>query len=63
VFLSGALYTSVDGGRTWSRLPEPHLSGYAVLDFASAEYGWIQAGSHFDYTTDGGRHWKQIGSH
>jgi photosystem II stability/assembly factor-like uncharacterized protein len=63
VFLSGALYTSVDGGRTWSRLPEPHLSGYAVLDFASAEYGWIHAGSHFDYTTDGGRHWKQIGSH
>jgi photosystem II stability/assembly factor-like uncharacterized protein len=63
VFLDGALYTSVDGGRAWSRLPEPHLSGYAVLDFASAEYGWIQAGSHFDYTTDGGRHWKQIGSH
>ncbi|HWG25536.1 hypothetical protein [Actinospica sp.] len=63
VFLSGALYTSVDGGRTWSRLPEPHLSGYAVLDFASAEYGWIRAGSDFDYTTDGGRHWKQIGRH
>jgi photosystem II stability/assembly factor-like uncharacterized protein len=62
VFLSGALYTSVDGGRTWSRLPEPHLSGYAVLDFASPEYGWIQTGGHFDYTTDGGRHWKQIGN-
>jgi photosystem II stability/assembly factor-like uncharacterized protein len=60
VFQSGALYTTVDGGRTWSRLPEPHLSGYAVLDFASAEYGWIQADGHLDYTTDGGRHWKQI---
>jgi photosystem II stability/assembly factor-like uncharacterized protein len=61
VFLSGTLYTSLDGGRTWTRLPEPRLSGYVVLDFASVNYGWIQAGSHFDYTTDGGRHWKPIG--
>lgn len=60
-FLARTLYNSLDGGRTWTRLPEPHLSGYVVLDFASADYGWIRAGSHFDYTTDGGRHWKPIG--
>jgi hypothetical protein len=41
---------------------EPHLSGYAVLDFAPAEHGWIRAASHFDYTSDGGRHWEQLGS-
>lgn len=61
VFLSGTLYNSLDSGHTWTRLPEPRLSGYVALDFASARYGWIQAGHHLDYTTDGGRHWKQIG--
>lgn len=62
VFLSGTLYKSLDGGRTWTRLPEPRLSSNAVLDFASADYGWIQAGRRFDYTTDGGRHWTPLSS-
>jgi photosystem II stability/assembly factor-like uncharacterized protein len=63
VFLSGTLYTSHDAGSNWSRLPEPDLTGFATLDFASADYGWIQTNSHLEYTTDGGRHWKRIGGH
>jgi hypothetical protein len=26
------------------------------------DYGWY-GGDHLDYTTDGGRNWKRIGSH
>ena len=63
VFLSGTLYKSLDGGRMWTRLPQPHLSSNTIVDFASAGYGWIQAGRRFEYTTDGGRHWKPIGRH
>lgn len=63
VFLSGTLYTSRNAGSTWSRLAEPKLSGFATLDFVSADYGWIQTNHRFDYTTDGGRHWKPIGGH
>ncbi len=62
VFVAGTLYTSVDGGRTWSRLRERKLSGYASLDFVSPDYGWIKAGNQFDFTTDGGRHWQKVGS-
>jgi photosystem II stability/assembly factor-like uncharacterized protein len=60
VFLSGTLLTSHNGGFTWSRLPATNLHGFATLDFASADYGWILTNHHFDYTTDGGRRWKPI---
>jgi photosystem II stability/assembly factor-like uncharacterized protein len=61
VFLSGTLYKSLNAGRNWMQLSEPDLSGLATLDFASAQYGWIQTNRHFDSTTDGGSHWKAIG--
>jgi photosystem II stability/assembly factor-like uncharacterized protein len=62
-FSGGLLARSTDGGRTWTRMPAPKFSGMLStdLDFVNASYGWAQSGRHFDYTTDGGRHWKPVG--
>jgi len=46
---------------TWSTVtPEPPLSGFASLDFASSRYGWVIAGNAFDYSADGGKSWKPL---
>ena len=62
-WVSPYLYTSTDGGRTWSRhaatsLVVPGVPG--SLAFANASYGWYGIGPVFDYTTDGGRHWASM---
>ena len=63
-FSGGLLDRSSDGGRTWTRLPQPKITGLLPLDldFINASYGWMRSGSRIDYTTDGGRHWKPIGT-
>ncbi len=59
--IAGRLYATTDGGKHWSTLtPEPSLGGFGSLDFVSGTYGWVDAGSAFDYTTDGGRTWKPL---
>ena len=64
LLLRRAARCSTDGGHTWTRMPAPKFSGMLStdLDFVNASYGWAQSGRHFDYTTDGGRHWKPVGS-
>ena len=62
-FSGGLLDRSTDSGRTWTRMPQPKVSGILPLDldFVNADYGWIRSGSHINYTTDGGLHWQPIG--
>ena len=67
VFVRPYLYTSIDGGDTWSRTSLVKLQGVDSIDFASSTYGWLNAGlgsgqELFDYTTDAGRTWKPIGT-
>jgi photosystem II stability/assembly factor-like uncharacterized protein len=56
----GALYATVDGGRTWARrrVPTKHL----LLDaaFVGPRHGWlVGAGATLLYTTDGGETWRE----
>jgi photosystem II stability/assembly factor-like uncharacterized protein len=60
IFKTG-LYVSVDGGHSWSRRPTPGNADWGEIDFVNSNYGWY-GGNHLDYTTDGGRNWKRIGS-
>jgi len=59
--LNGVLHTSTDGGRTWSTLHEPQFKDLSEMQFVNADYGWILAAGHFDYTVDGGRSWRPFG--
>jgi photosystem II stability/assembly factor-like uncharacterized protein len=56
-----AMFATHDGGRSWTSLPAPPVSGY--ISFESASSGWLVGGpegSGFYRTTDGGRSWQQI---
>jgi hypothetical protein len=58
--LQGILAKSNDGGDTWNDLPAPRFNGGTTLDFANADYGWLQDGGHIFSTTNGGRSWTRI---
>ena len=60
--LNGALHTTTNGGRSWSTIKQPAFRDLSEMQFVSADYGWILARGHFDYTTDAGRSWKPIGT-
>jgi photosystem II stability/assembly factor-like uncharacterized protein len=60
--LNGVLHTSTDGGRSWSSIREPAFRDLSQMQFVSADYGWVLANGHFDYTTDAGRTWEPIGT-
>jgi photosystem II stability/assembly factor-like uncharacterized protein len=62
VLLSGTLLASTNGGKHWSRIPQPALSGAGQIDFVSRDYGWAKVDNHFDYTTDAGRSWQPMGT-
>jgi photosystem II stability/assembly factor-like uncharacterized protein len=59
---NGVLHTSIDGGRTWSSISEPQFRTEFQMQFINADYGWMALPHGFDYTTDGGRTWKPIGT-
>jgi photosystem II stability/assembly factor-like uncharacterized protein len=61
--LNGVLHTTINGGRTWSSIREPGFRDLSQMQFVSADYGWVLAQGQLDYTSDGGRTWKPIGSH
>lgn len=54
------LWSTTDGGRTWSSLPLAP-SGVATIDFPAAGDGWLttQAGALY-HSTDGGRSWTPV---
>ncbi len=60
----GAVVRSIDGGRTWTEVPAPHLydvggNGFTVTA-SSAEVAMVQ-GSGVSYTTtDGGQSWREL---
>jgi photosystem II stability/assembly factor-like uncharacterized protein len=60
--INGVLHTSTDGGRTWSSISEPQFRTMSEMQFINADYGWMTSPHGFDYTTDGGRSWKPIGT-
>jgi photosystem II stability/assembly factor-like uncharacterized protein len=60
--LNGVLHTTTNGGRSWTSIREPDFKDLTQMQFVSADYGWVLARGHFDYTTDAGRIWKPIGT-
>lgn len=56
---NGALLSTADGGRTWTRSDYPNTSGGGVaLHFTSATEGWLVLGGRLAHTTDGGTTWS-----
>jgi photosystem II stability/assembly factor-like uncharacterized protein len=67
---TGALFETVDGGRSWTRLPRRWIRNCSAgstfyLDFADPRHGWITAvdphaanGSIIYRTTNAGRRWR-----
>jgi photosystem II stability/assembly factor-like uncharacterized protein len=55
------VYTSADGGASWSpprQLPQP-AGGTAT--FLDARHWWVSAGPRLSQTSDGGAHWQESG--
>ena len=56
---NGALLSTADGGRTWTRLDYPNSSGTPVaLHFTSASEGWLVLGGKLAHSTDSGATWS-----
>jgi len=56
---NGALLSTADGGRTWTRLDYPTTTGTAVaMRFTSATEGWLVLGGKLAHSTDGGATWS-----
>jgi photosystem II stability/assembly factor-like uncharacterized protein len=60
--INGVLHTSTDGGRSWHSMPEPQFRTVEQMQFVNADYGWLVTPTAFDYTRDGGRIWKPVGT-
>ncbi len=64
IWNGGTLRRTVDGGRTWTALPQKTASrGFGVqgLSFADAAHGWlITPGGRLLTTSDGGLHWRPL---
>ncbi|MEX0718343.1 MAG: YCF48-related protein [Planctomycetaceae bacterium] len=66
----GVAWNSVDGGRTWTRVPLPVDAPLRSVCFLTDQVGWIAGGgatsfSRVDsavllFTKDGGRNWEQL---
>ncbi|MBV9758991.1 MAG: DUF1906 domain-containing protein [Acidobacteriaceae bacterium] len=59
-YSKGELFTTEDGGRTWSALSSPPIAG--PIQFVSQSTGWLMGGVHGDElygTQDGGKVWTQ----
>lgn len=54
------LLRTVDGGRTWQRLPRP--DGMREVQFTSARNGWAVRGYEVLRTDDGGGTWRAVSS-
>jgi photosystem II stability/assembly factor-like uncharacterized protein len=54
------LLRTVDGGRTWQRLPFP--ADLREIQFTSTRNGWAARGSEVLRTTDGGSTWQAVSS-
>ena len=55
----GAILSTADGGRTWTRDDYPVNSGTAVaLHFTSATEGWLVLDGKLEHTTDAGKTWS-----
>lgn len=55
------LWTSGDGGRTWTRVRAfvPSTPAFSLgLDFTGADTGWVAVGASLNTTSDGGAHWS-----
>jgi photosystem II stability/assembly factor-like uncharacterized protein len=57
---TGAILTTSDGGRTWTRVWRGAQELHQV-DFVSASTGWALGNHLLLGTVDGGRHWRQLG--
>jgi photosystem II stability/assembly factor-like uncharacterized protein len=56
---NGALLSTIDGGRTWTRLDYPSTVATPVaLHFTSATEGWLVLGGKLAHSTDGGATWS-----
>jgi photosystem II stability/assembly factor-like uncharacterized protein len=56
---NGALLSTTDGGRTWTRTDYTNYAGYGVgLHFTSASEGWLVLGGKLAHSTDGGTTWN-----
>jgi photosystem II stability/assembly factor-like uncharacterized protein len=60
-----AISRTVDGGRTWQRLPTPFDAARATIQFVSARAGFATVGyagrGQLWATEDGGRTWRRLG--
>jgi photosystem II stability/assembly factor-like uncharacterized protein len=57
--LATALYTTHDGGTTWSStVPVP--AALPLLSFADMQHGWASDGTRLYGTSDGGAHWLKL---
>jgi photosystem II stability/assembly factor-like uncharacterized protein len=55
----GAILSTADGGRTWTRSDYPVNSGTAIaLHFTSATEGWLLLDGKLEHTTDAGATWS-----
>ncbi len=55
---NGALLSTTDGGRSWTRSDYPTTSGQPVaLNFTSATEGWMVINGLLEHSTDGGATW------
>lgn len=55
---NGALLSTADGGRTWTRSDYPNAAGGGVaLHFTSATEGWLVLGGKLAHSTDAGATW------
>ncbi|MCK9684412.1 YCF48-related protein [Scleromatobacter humisilvae] len=56
---NGALLSTADGGRTWTRLDYPSTTNTpTALHFTSATEGWLVLGGKLAHSTDGGATWS-----
>ena len=56
---NGALLSTADGGRTWTRSDYPTSTGQPVaLYFTSATEGWMIINGVLEHSTDGGKTWS-----
>jgi photosystem II stability/assembly factor-like uncharacterized protein len=61
---SGVMLRTVDGGKTWTQLPNDTLPVAGPFHFATAEVGWVAGGgqpeSDLYVTHDAGETWSQV---
>jgi photosystem II stability/assembly factor-like uncharacterized protein len=70
-FRAGAILKSIDGGKTWRRLPindQQHNDNLEGVGFASDDIGWVGGWGNTSKTTNGGENWAdanqgQVGVH